>query len=54
MWVLKCKGNTYYVNHLNCKVGFNTKETLLNLSTKGSLKIKGSLSITENGEATIW
>ena len=57
MWVIKCKGETYYVDHLNSQVGFTTKETPDNNSTKGSLKFKGKLSIIEydngNKEALI-
>ena len=40
MWVLKIKGQTYYVNHVESKVGFSTKETPDNESTKGSIKFK--------------
>jgi hypothetical protein len=47
MWVLKCKGQTYYIHHLESKVGFSTKETPDNPHTKGSLKFKGSLEIYE-------
>ena len=46
MWVIKHKGKTYYVNHLDVDsgVGFSTKETPDN-STKGSIKFKGKLKI---------
>lgn len=49
MWVIKCRGDTYYVNHVDVSpgVGFSTKETPLNESTKGSIKFKAQLSITE-------
>ena len=49
MWVVKHKGNTYYVNHMTVEpgVGFSTKETPENPHTKGSLKIKGKLKIYE-------
>lgn len=43
MWVLKCKGMTYYVNHVECNVPWSTKETPLNPSTKGSIKVKNCL-----------
>jgi hypothetical protein len=52
MWVIKTKGQTYYVHHVNVDkgVGFSTKETPDNPSTKGSIKIKGMVNITtENG-----
>lgn len=54
MWVLKVKGNTYYVNHVDIDsgVGFSTKETPDNQHTKGSLKFKAKL-IIRNGEAII-
>ena len=46
-WILKVKGETYYVNHvtINPTVGFSTKETPENPHTKGALKIKGCLNI---------
>ncbi len=49
MWVIKCRGDTYYVHHVDVSpgVGFSTKETPDNPSTKGSIKIKGQLTITE-------
>lgn len=40
MWVLKAKGNTYYVKHVTSTVGWSTKETPNNPHTKGSLKFK--------------
>ena len=45
MWVVKHKGETHYVNHLDSSVGFSTKETPANPHTKGSLKFKGRLRI---------
>ena len=49
MWVIKCRGDTYYVHHVDVSsgIGFSTKETPDNPSTKGSIKIKGQLTITE-------
>ncbi len=49
MWAIKCRGDTYYVHHVDVSpgVGFSTKETPDNPSTKGSIKIKGQLTITE-------
>ena len=50
MWVVKHKGETYYVNHMTVNVGFSTKETPEG-RTKGSLLIKGKLKIyEENGQ----
>ena len=39
MWVIKAKGQTYYVDHLDMDsgIGFSTKETPNNPSTKGCL-----------------
>lgn len=48
MWILKHKGKTYYVNHLDSKVGFSTKETPENNATKGSLQFRGKLTIIQN------
>jgi hypothetical protein len=50
MWVIKVKGETYYVDHVNVDsgIGFSTKETPDNPSTKGSIKFKGKLEISDN------
>ena len=50
MWVLKCRGDTYYVHHVDVSpgVGFSTKETPDNPHTKGSIKFKANLEIEEN------
>jgi hypothetical protein len=54
MWVLKTKGESYYVNHVDCQMPWSTKETPDNPSTKGSLKIKKCLlTIDDLNEATI-
>lgn len=54
MWVLKAKGQTYYVNHVLANVGWSTKETPDNPHTKGSLKFKNvDVIIEDNNEATI-
>ena len=55
MWVIKCRGDTYYVNHVDVDpgVGFSTKETPDNPHTKGSIKIKGSLSIETDSNNNI-
>ena len=54
-WMIKFKGKTYYINHLDIMpgVGFSSKETPNNPSTKGSMKIKGRLEITEDGTETL-
>ncbi len=50
MWVIKAKGETYYVDHVDMDsgIGFSTKETPDNPSTKGSIKFKGKLEIINN------
>lgn len=54
MWVLKVKGKTLYVNHVECEVPWSTKETPDNPHTKGSIKVKkANLHITESGDAII-
>lgn len=53
-WVLKIKGKSYYVNHVICNKGWETKETPDNPSTKGSIKIKNCDVIIENGVAKIY
>jgi nitrate reductase beta subunit len=49
-WILKVKGETHYVNHVEISpgVGFSTKETPDNAHTKGAIKIKGKLTLHEN------
>ena len=47
MWVIKTKGQTYYVNHIDSEIGFSTKETPDNPHTKGSIKFKGRIRIEE-------
>jgi hypothetical protein len=56
MWVIKAKGETYYVHHVDVEagIGFSTKETPDNPHTKGSLKFKGKLEITDNLMARIY
>jgi len=55
MWVIKCKGETHYVHHVNVDkgVGFSTKQTPDNTSTKGSIKFKGILKIINDGNMLI-
>ena len=54
MWVLKFHGETYYVNHVDAKLPWTTKETPDNDHTKGSLKFKNALvTFNEQNEATL-
>jgi len=46
-WVIKHKGQTFYVNHVDSKVGFSTKETPENPHTKGSIQFRGKLKIIQ-------
>ena len=54
-WILKVKGETHYVNHVEIApgVGFSTKETPDNPHTKGALKIKGRLTLIETPDGKI-
>jgi hypothetical protein len=51
-WIVKHKGQSYYVNHLDSQVGFTTKETPDNEHTKGALQFKGKLTILEENGIT--
>lgn len=54
MWVVKARGKTFYVHHMDCQAGFTTRETPEHPSTKGSLRVKrGTLSIDTEGNAVI-
>ena len=43
MWIIKAKGESYYVEHVDCSVPWTTKETPDNSHTKGSIKVKDCL-----------
>lgn len=53
MWVVKYKGETFYIHHLESTIGFSTKESISNPVTKGSLMFRGKLSIVEQDGQTI-
>lgn len=54
MWVVKARGKTFYVHHMECQAGFTTRETPEHPSTKGSLRVKrGTLRIDAEGNAVI-
>lgn len=54
MWVIKTKGKSFYINHMECNMPWSTKETPDNPSTKGSFKFKDCLlTINDNNEATL-
>lgn len=48
MWVLKTRGETYYVNHVSCTVPWSTKETPDNSHTKGAIKVKDCVVTIDN------
>lgn len=48
MWVIKAKGESYYVNHVECNVPWSTKETPNNSHTKGSIKVKKCLLVIDD------
>ncbi len=52
-WIVKHKGQSYYVNHMDSKVGFSTKETPDNEHTKAAIMFRGKLSIVEQNGQTI-
>lgn len=55
MWVIKCRGDTHYVDHVDMDpgIGFSTKETPENEHTKGSIKFKGNLQIYKENDKII-
>ena len=54
MWVIKTKGKSYYIHHLDCSIPWSTKETPDNPSTKGSIKFKDCLlTIDDDNAASI-
>ena len=53
MWIIMAKGKTYYVDHVEANIPWTTKETPLNVRTKGALKFKNALLRLEDGSATI-
>lgn len=54
MWVLKARGQTFYVNHVICELPWSTKESPANRHTKGSIKVKQALlTIDHNNEARL-
>lgn len=54
MWVIKTKGQTYYVNHVNANCSWTTRETPDHESTKGSIRFRRcDLHIDTDGIATL-
>lgn len=54
-WVVKHKGETHYVNHIDVSdgVAWSTKETPDNPHTKGAIKFKGNLEIAHENNLVI-
>lgn len=52
-WVIKAKGQTFYVKHVDCQKGWSTKETPDNSHTKGAIKVKNCKLVIEDEFATI-
>lgn len=52
MWVVKAKGQTYYVDHVESNAVWSTRETPEG-STKGSLRFKNCFLKIEDGIAYI-
>lgn len=52
-WVVKCKGQTFYVNSMSSQVGFSTKQTPDSEHTKASLQFKGKLMIVEHDNGSL-
>jgi hypothetical protein len=50
MWIVKHKGQTHYVNNLDATIGFRTKNTPENDSTKGSLQFNKANLRIETGD----
>lgn len=54
MWVIKARGESYYVNHVDSMLPWSTKETPDNPHTKGSIKFKNCYCcITDQNNAII-
>ncbi len=53
-WVVKCKGESWYVAHVTCEVPWSTKETPTNHHTQGAIKMRNVyVQITDENEAII-
>ena len=53
MWIIMAKGKTYYVDHVTSNLPWTTKETPLNIRTKGAIKFKNALLRLDDGSAEI-
>lgn len=53
MWVLKTKGESYYVDHVECSIPWSTKETPDNSHTKGAIKVKNCHLVIDDDNTAI-
>jgi len=54
MWVIKARGETWYVNHVSADIPWTTKESPDSNHTKGSIKFRNcQLTINEDNCAVI-
>jgi hypothetical protein len=54
MWIIKAKGTSWYVHHVDCQTPWTTREQPDNPSTKGAIRIKkGTINIDAEGNAVI-
>lgn len=54
MWIIRAKGQTYQVAHVNSTIPWSTKESIDNPHTKGAIKFKNCLiTIDDDNVATI-
>ena len=54
MWVIRAKGQSYYVNHVTANIPWSTKESVNNPITKGAIKFKNVLlTIDHDNSATL-
>lgn len=53
-WILKTRGESWYVSHVTCEVPWSTKETPTNSHTQAAIKLKNVyVQITDDNEAII-
>lgn len=53
-WILKTRGESWYVSHVTCHMPWSTKHTPGNSHTQGAIKIKNAyIEISDSNEAVI-
>lgn len=53
MWIIKAKGESWYVDHVDCLKGWSTKETPDSSHTRGSIKIKDCLLVIDDTNTAV-